>query len=148
MPAPTLPGPARVARVGPADATAALAHALRTGAVLAPADAGVLALVGKGAVASLQGLLTNDVEKAGEGGFVFGAMLTPKGMIVVDGWAGRLGATDVTVTVPAAGHQRAKGIFEKSVPPRLAQVEDRGADLVVLRMTGTRALAIAEAARL
>jgi len=50
----------------------------------------VVALTGPGAVTSFQGLLTNDVELPGDGSFVYGALLTPKGMIVVT--AGRLGS--------------------------------------------------------
>jgi tRNA-modifying protein YgfZ len=144
---PILPGPPRVMRVDQSQATPALAQALRAGAVLAPADAAVLALVGDGAVACLQGLLTNDIEKAGDGGFVYGALLTPKGMVVVDGWTARLG-NEATFTVPAAGRERAAAIFAKAVPPRLARLRDERDDTVVLRLAGARALAIAEAARL
>jgi folate-binding protein YgfZ len=144
---PILPGAPRVTRLEPEVITPALTQALRAGAVLAAADVGVLALVGQGAVSCFQGLLTNDVEKAGDGAFVYGALLTPKGMIVVDGWAARQG-NEVSFTVPAAGRERAAGIFQKSVPPRLARLEDRTADTVVLRLAGTRSLAIAEAARL
>jgi folate-binding protein YgfZ len=136
-----------VIRIDAAHATGAVAHALRAGAILAPADAAVLALAGPGAVTCFQGLLTNDIEKAGDGGFVYGALLTPKGMIVVDGWAARLGA-EVIFTVPAEGRERAASIFEKSIPPRLARVEDRSVDTVVLRLAGREALALAEAARL
>jgi tRNA-modifying protein YgfZ len=144
---PILPGPPRVRRVDPSQATPALAQALRVGAVVAAADAAVLALAGDGAVACLQGLLTNDIEKAGDGGFVYGALLSPKGMIVVDGWTARLGDV-VTFTVPAGGRERAKAIFQKSVPPRLAKLHEDDGDMVVLRLAGARALAIAEAARL
>ena len=87
-------------RLGPDAVTPVLFTALQTGAVFARADVGVLTLAGPGAAASLQGLLTNDVEKPGDGAFIYGAMLTPKGMIVVDGWAARQGTT-LTYTVPA-----------------------------------------------
>lgn len=146
MTPPILPGPPRLMRVDPSQVTPALAQALRAGAVVAAADAAVLALAGDGAVACLQGLLTSDIEKAGDGGFVYGALLTPKGMIVVDGWTARLGNV-VTFTVPAPGRERARAIFEKAVPPRLAKLREDG-DPVVLRLAGARALAIAEAARL
>jgi len=145
--APILPEPPRVTRLDPEQITPTLTQALRAGAVLAPAEVAVLALVGPGAVSCFQGLLTNDVEKAGDGAFVYGALLTPKGMIVVDGWAARQGA-EVAFTVPAVGRERTAGIFQKSVPPRLAHLQDRTADTVVLRLGGMRALAIAEAARL
>src|SRR5881409_2905246 len=85
----------QVARVEPGEVTPALVTALYTGAVVSRVEAGVVSLTGPGAVTSLQGLLTNDVELPGDGSFVYGALLTPKGMIVVDGWAARLGATEI-----------------------------------------------------
>jgi folate-binding protein YgfZ len=95
----------------------------------------------------MQGLLTSDFEKPGDGAFLYGALLTPKGMIVVDGWASRIGTT-VRFTVPSAGRERALDIFTRSVPPRLARTVDRSAELAVVRLAGAHALAIAEAARL
>src|SRR3989449_138228 len=136
-----------VARLEPGRVTAATVAALRTGAVLARAEAGVVALTGPGAVTCFQGLLTNDIEKPGDGAFVYGALLTPKGMIVVDGWATRHGTT-VSYTVPAHGRERALEILTRSVPPRLARLADRTAELAVLRLTGPQALAVAEAAGL
>src|SRR6266568_5128537 len=92
---------------------------------------------------------THDVELPGDGSFVYGALLTPKGMIVVDGWAARLGAT-VSYTVPAhgGGRERALAIFTRSVPPRLARVSDRTSDVAVYRLAGPGALAVAVAAGL
>src|SRR2546426_7220712 len=139
----------QVARVAPGEVTPALVTALYTGAVVSRVEAGVVALTGPGAVTSFQGLLTNDVELPGDGSFVYGALLTPKGMIVVDGWAARLGAT-VSYTVPAdaEGRERALAIFTRSVPPRLARVSDRTADVAVHRLAGPGALAVAVAAGL
>ena len=134
-------------RIGPAAVTQAAAQALRSGAVLAFVPAGVLELSGPGAVACMQGLLTNDIERPGDGAFVYGALLTPKGMIVVDGWAGRRGDL-VRLTTSAEGRERAALIFQKSIPPRLARVADRSADLRVLRLAGPSAIPLAEAARL
>jgi len=137
----------QVARVEPGEINPTLVTALQTGAVVARAEAGVLTLTGPGAVTCFQGLLTNDLELPGDGAFVYGALLTPKGMIVVDGWAARLDTT-VTYTVPADGRDRALAIFTRSVPPRLARVTDRSADLVTYRLAGPRALAVAGAAGL
>src|SRR5712692_6956950 len=134
-----------VARVEPGEVTPALVTALYTGVVVSRVEAGVVSLTGPGAVTSLQGLLTNDVELPGDGSFVYGALLTPKGMIVVDGWAARLGTT-VSYTVPAEGRERALGIFSRSVPPRLARVSEHPADVAVYRIAGPRALAIATTA--
>ena len=139
----------QVARVEPGEVTPALVTALYTGALVSRVEAGVVALTGPGAVTSFQGLLTNDVELPGDGSFVYGALLTPKGMIVVDGWAARLGAT-VSFTVPASGggRERALAIFTRSVPPRLARVSDRSAEVAVYRLGGPSALAVAVAAGL
>src|SRR5260370_22370343 len=123
----------------------ALVRALGGGAVLARADVAVLAVTGPGAVTCFQGLLTNDLEQPGDGAFLYGALLTPKGMIVVDGWAARYGAT-VSYTVPAEGRERAVAICTRSVPPRLARLSDRTADVAVYRLAGPRAPRVAETA--
>src|SRR2546429_2064283 len=140
-------GPPQIARVEPGDVTPTLVTALYTGALVSRVEAGVVALTGPGAVTSFQGLLTNDVELPGDGSFVYGALLTPKGMIVVDGWAARLGAT-VSYTVPAhgGGRDRALAILTRSVPPRLARVSDRTSEVAVYRLAGPGALAVAVAA--
>src|SRR5881628_81049 len=140
-------GPPQVARVEPGDVSAALVTALHTGAVASRADVGVIALTGPGAVTCFQGLLTNDIELPGDGAFVYGALLTPKGMIVADGWAARLGAT-VSYTVPAVARESALNILTRSVPPRLARLVDRTEDVVVYRLAGPSALAAAAAAGL
>src|SRR2546430_1482987 len=119
----------QVARAEPGEVSTALATALYTGAAVSRVEAGVAALPGPGAVTSFQGLLTNGVELPGDGSFVYGALLTPKGMIGVDGWAARLGATgSYTVRGGWRGRARALAIFERSVPPRLARMSDRTAD--------------------
>lgn len=130
-----------MSRLNPGDVQAEVLERLRTGAIVARADVGVLDLTGPGAVASFQGLLTNDIEQPGDGAFVFGALLTPKGMIVVDGWAARLGAR-VRFTVSAEGLERAAALLQRSVPPRLARSADRSADVAVLRVAGAHAVAI------
>jgi len=139
--------PTPLVRVEPGSVTPVAAQALRAGAVFATVPAGVFDLDGPGAVACMQGLLTNDLDAPGDGALVYGALLTPKGMIVVDGWAGRTGNT-VRFTVPAEGRERAAGVFQRSIPPRLARVTDRSTELRVLRLAGPRAVALAEAARL
>src|SRR2546422_8019761 len=98
-----------------------------------------------GAITCFQGLLTSDIEKPGDGAFVYGALLTPKGMIVVDGWAARLGSR-VRFTVPAEGRERAMVILQHSVPPRLARSSDRTEDTAVFRIAGAHAVAVLGAA--
>src|SRR2546425_9272181 len=142
-------GQPQVARVEPGDVTPTLVTALYTGALVSRVEAGVVAITGPGAVTSFQGLLTNDVELPGDGSFVYGALLTPKGLIVVDDWAARLGATvSYTVPVHGGGRERALAIFTRSVPPRLARVSDRTSEVAVYRLAGPGALAVAVAAGL
>src|SRR5881398_2439828 len=113
------PQPRTVARLIPGAVSPARLAALRTGAVLARAEAAVVTLTGPGAVTAAQGLLTNDVDKPGDGAFVYGALLTPKGMIVVDAWVARLGAT-MSFAVAAQGRERALAIFRLAGPNALA----------------------------
>jgi glycine cleavage system aminomethyltransferase T len=149
-PFPSAPAPT-VTRLEPDDVPVEVVDQLRTGAVVAPADVGIIDLTGPsgGAVTCFQGLLTSDIEKPGDGAFVYGALLTPKGMIVVDGWAARLGAR-VRFTVPAEGRERALQILQRSVPPRLARTVDRSApsDTAVLRVAGAHVVAVLGAAGL
>src|SRR5256712_12276823 len=116
------------------------------GAIFAPPNIGIIDLIGpgQGAITCFQGLLTSDIEKPGDGAFVYGALLTPKGMIVVDGWAARLGSR-VRFTVPVEGRERAMLILQRSVPPRLARFSDRTDDTAVLRIAGAHAVEIGRA---
>ncbi|PYP59326.1 MAG: hypothetical protein DMD40_03110 [Gemmatimonadetes bacterium] len=143
---PTAPS-ATVTRLERDAVPADIVDRLRAGAIVAPADVGIIDLVGQGegAITCFQGLLTSDIEKPGDGAFVYGALLTPKGMIVVDGWAARLGPR-VRFTVPAEGRERALAILQRSVPPRLARSSDRTGDTSVLRIAGAHAVAVMGAA--
>jgi len=136
-----------VTRLDPEAIRAEVVDQLRAGAVVAPADVGIIDLIGPGAVTCFQGLLTNDIEKPGDGAFVYGALLTPKGMVVADGWAARLG-TRVRFTVAAEGREGAMQIFKRSVPPRLAHAVDQSetGKLAALRMAGAHAVAVLGAA--
>jgi folate-binding protein YgfZ len=142
---PPPPPPPTVTRLNPGAVPVEVVDHLRADAVVAKADVGVVDLAGPGAITCFQGLLTNDIEEPGDACFVYGALLTAKGMIVVDGWASRLGSR-IRYTVPTEGRQRALDIFHRSVPPRLAHAVDRTGDSVVLRVAGAHAVAIAGAA--
>ena len=139
---PTMPS-ATVTRLERDAVPAEVVDQLRAGAIVALADVGVIDLLGpaEGAITCFQGLLTSDIEKPGDGAFVYGALLTPKGMIVVDGWAARLGPR-VRFTVPVEGRERALTILQRSVPPRLARFTDRTEDTAVLRVAGAHAVAV------
>ncbi|HXQ29550.1 MAG TPA: hypothetical protein VN848_09790 [Gemmatimonadales bacterium] len=147
-PSPPVPPPAppqTVVRLDPGALAPEAWSALGGSAVICRADVSVLAVTGPGAVTCLQGLLTTDIEKPGDGAFIYGALLTAKGMIVVDGWASRR-ATTVTYTTPSELADRALALFRRALPPRLARVSDTTQDVTVFRLAGPRALATAEAA--
>ena len=80
-------------------------------------------VAGAGALTCLQGLLTNDLVQPGDGSLVYGALLTPKGAIVVDAWVLRQGDA-LTLIVPRDGREAALEIFRRSLPPRLARLSD------------------------
>lgn len=125
----------------------AAAGAVLRGALVAAPEVALLDITGSGALACMQGLLTNDLEGPGEGAFVYGAMLTPKGMIVCDLWVAR-DAGSLRLTVPADGLPALLELFRRTLPPRLARVADRSADLAALRLVGPTVLAVAERAGL
>lgn len=137
-----LPAPLALepAALSPAEAEAVLARA-----IVAEPPVAVLAVEGSGATACLQGLLTCDIEKAGDHAVLFGALLTPKGMIVSDLWAMREQGR-VELHLPRAGLAGLNEVFARSLPPRLARVRDITPERLVLRMVGPAALETAVAA--
>src|SRR5438128_530216 len=123
------PQPRTVARLIPGAVSPARLAALRTGAVLARAEAAVVTLTGPGAVTAAQGLLTNDVEQPGDGAFVYGALLTPKGMIVVDAWvAGAVPADAATLELARilAGWPRLGAEVDDKTIPQEVRYDELG----------------------
>ncbi len=112
-------------------------EALRHGAVLVTSPAAVFRIGGSGALACLQGLFTNDLLAPGDGSLVYGAMLTPKGMILTDAWVLRWGDT-LTMIVPCEGRARAQEIFARALPPRVARATDLTDELRVTWLLGER----------
>jgi folate-binding protein YgfZ len=121
--------------IGPDVIAAEEVDAVLDHALVAEADVVVLDVSGPGAVACLQGLLTCDIEKPGDGSYIYGGLLTPKGMLITDLWAAR-GPGSVTLRVPQAGAGPMLEVLRHSLPPRLARVADRSAEHVVLRLAG------------
>jgi len=80
-------------------------------------------LVGGARLTCLQGLVTCDVEQAGDGSQVFGALLTPKGMIVAPLWITRL-SDALIVEAPDAAAAEVAAVFARALPPRLCRCED------------------------
>lgn len=100
----------------------------------------VFEVTGPGALTCLQGLLTNDLAAPGEHSLVYGALLTPKGAIVVDYWVLRLADRFLLIAEPA-GHDASLDLFRRSLPPRLATVSDRTGETGVLWVYGAETAA-------
>lgn len=131
--------------IGSAELPTEEADAVMDGAVVTEADVAVLEVTGTGTVACMQGMFTNDVEQPGEGGFAYGAVLTPKGMIITDAWLTRDGGR-VSLAVPHLGLDPLTEVLTRSLPPRLARVADRTEEMGVLRLAGPLAHGVAERA--
>jgi folate-binding protein YgfZ len=111
---------------------------LQRSAILTRTGVAVYVLRGPGTVQCLQGIFTNDVVKPGDHALIYGAFLTPKGMIVADAWLLRLPDRAIIVTHPEARGQLDL-IFQKSLPPRLTRIDPGSADLGALWALGPRA---------
>src|SRR5262249_46076072 len=96
---------------------------LRSGRIVVQEPAAILRVEGPGALECLQGLLTNDLAVAGEASVVYGALLTSKGMIVVDPWVLRQ-SDRLTLVMDRAGREPAVQLLRRVLPPRLARVTD------------------------
>lgn len=108
---------------------------VRHGATIVTTAPAVLRVAGPGALTCLQGLLTNDLEKPGDGSLVYGALLTPKGMIVVDAWVLRQG-DGLTLIVPLSGHGAVVELLTRALPPRLARTTDLTGQATVAWLLG------------
>lgn len=114
---------------------------LLLGTVVVPRPAAVFSVAGPGVLECLQGLLTNDVVGPGSGTLVYGAMLTPKGMILYDCWICR-GQGAFYLLVPLEARATALELFQRTLPPRLATVEDLSDRWSVAWVYGARASAM------
>lgn len=97
--------------------------ALQHGAILVPDRPAIFRIEGPGALACLQGLLTSDLAALGEGSLSYGAMLTSKGMIILDPFVLREGGA-FTLVLAASARTIAMSHFRRVLPPRLAKVTD------------------------
>jgi folate-binding protein YgfZ len=97
--------------------------------------AAVFTIAGPGALQCLQGLLTNDLLKPEDGSLVYGALLTPKGLIVLDCWVIKLSDRLVFIADLDA-RNIVTDIFRKQLPPRLAKVTDLTDEWQVYRAFG------------
>jgi tRNA-modifying protein YgfZ len=108
---------------------------IRHGAVVVTTEAAVFRVHGQGALTCLQGLLTNDLVKPGDNSLVYGALLTPKGAVVVDYWVLRQPEA-ITLVAPRSGHEASLELFRRQLPPRLARVTDQTGEARVAWLIG------------
>jgi glycine cleavage system aminomethyltransferase T len=120
---------------------------VRHGAILVTTEPAVFRVQGPGALTCLQGLLTNDLVKPGDNSMVYGALLTPKGALVVDYWVVRQPDV-ITLVAPRSGHEASLELFRRQLPPRLARVTDLTGQARVAWLVGARAFqTLAESGR-
>lgn len=96
---------------------------LRHGAVLVDDSPAIFSVEGSGALTCLQGLLTCDLDAAGDWSLSWGALLSPKGMILFDAWVMREGER-FTIIAEAVARTAARELFRRTLPPRLAKMTD------------------------
>ncbi len=112
---------------------------VRHGALAVVTEPTVFSVSGPGAVTCIQGLLTNDVERAGDSSLVYGAILTPKGMIVSDLWVARA-PQELTLVAHPSARGPLNEVFQRSLPPRLAKVGDQSGEARVIWLVGRGAV--------
>src|SRR3954468_7428584 len=114
---------------------------VRHGAVVVTTQPAIFRVQGSGALTCLQGLLTNDLVRPGDNALVYGALLTPKGAVVVDYWVLRQADT-FTLVAPRSGREASLDLFRRQLPPRLARVTDVTEQARVAWLIGARAFQI------
>lgn len=117
------------------------------GVLAVPTAPSLFQVTGTGALTCLQGLLTNDLDQPGEGAVVFGALLTPKGMIVADLWVFR-GPKGFLLLAEPQADEAVRQIFARALPPRLARVERQTGAVAARWLYGDLAIAALAAAHL
>jgi len=111
---------------------------IRHGSMIVTTQPAVFRVHGPGALTCLQGLLTNDLVKPGDNSLVYGALLTPKGAVVVDYWVLRQPEA-LTLVAPRSGHEASLELFRRQLPPRLARVSDLTGQASVAWLIGAHA---------
>jgi folate-binding protein YgfZ len=104
-----------------------------------------LRLTGSGRVACLQGLVSCDVDAPGDGAHRFGALLTPKGMIVATLWITRWDDAFLVVA-PAVTAAGVRNTFARTLPPRLCRCDDVTAATTTMGLYGAKARDVLAAA--
>jgi folate-binding protein YgfZ len=98
--------------------------------------AAIFSIAGPGALQCMQGLLTNDLVKPADGSLVYGALLTPKGLIILDCWVIKQEAARYLFIADLDVRATVAELFRKQLPPRLAKVTDLTDEWEVYRVRG------------
>ena len=133
---------------------AAVAHgstgaydAAHTGAiVVARTDRVQLRAHGRDPVRMIQGLLTNDLDRASAERAVYGAMLTPKGRMVADMRVVRNQDGSVLLDLDRTALDALTAHVRKYVPPMFARFEPHEPELAVIGVYGPQSTAVVRAA--
>ena len=120
-------------------ADASRVQRIREGSTILGRPSGIFRIEGSGASTCLQGIFTNDLGKLEIDVAIYGAFLTPKGMIITPAWIVR-DEQGYTVISPDSGSAALLDIFKRTLPPRLAKMVDLSATHRVLYALGDRAL--------
>ncbi len=95
-------------------------------------------VTGPGAVQCVQGVLTNDIVKPGPHSAVYGALLTPKGMVIADAWVLRGAAEEALLLIAdRLIEDRLADLFRRQFPPRVARVTNLTPTEAVVWILGT-----------
>src|SRR5690606_38265700 len=125
-------------------------EAVRGGAgVISRSDLAVLELTGRDPVRMVQGLITGDLNAAGEDRAVYSAMLTPKGRTIAELRALRRsgeGSERVLLLLPREVAAAATAHLTRSAPPLYARWKDVSENVEVLGLYGPQAAAVLRAA--
>src|SRR4029077_6061332 len=81
-----------------------------------------------------------DLIKPGEHSLVYGALLTPKGAIVVDYWVFRE-PERFALVAPIEGRLAPQELFRRQLPPRLARLTDATGQVEALWLLGSQGFA-------
>lgn len=112
---------------------------LLQGTILVADRPAVFRITGPGAVTCIQGIVSHDVVGPGPNAVSYGALLSPKGMIIVDLWTLRLDDA-ILLVLDAANLDLVAGLLTKQLPPRLAKAANETGSLVALRALGFGAM--------
>ena len=108
---------------------------LRSALVVVTDRPAVFEIEGVGATTCLQGIVSHDLVKPGPDSLGYGAMLTAKGIIVVDLWSLRFDSR-ILLIVDSSARESTLASLRRQLPPRLAKITDRSDDLGVIWILG------------